>query len=204
MSYKINYFTFKGLGEPVRFMLAYGNVEFVDNRIEWEDWHNLKLTMPLGQMPVLEADGEVFHHCIPICRYLGNKFNLAGQNALENYKIDCAAETVNEFRGKIAMWYYFDKQVKDEKYEKLANEVIPFYLEKLEQKAKENDGHLALRNITWADVYAIAVMEYCNVLMGSDLIANYPSLKKVYEKVMASGGVKKYLATRPEDRIPNF
>jgi len=23
-------------------MLAYGNVEFVDNRIEWEDWPNLK------------------------------------------------------------------------------------------------------------------------------------------------------------------
>lgn len=42
MSYKVNYFTFKGLGEPVRFMLAYGNVEFVDNRIEWEDWPNLK------------------------------------------------------------------------------------------------------------------------------------------------------------------
>ena len=42
MSYKINYFTFKGLGEPVRFMLAYGNVEFVDNRVEWEDWPNLK------------------------------------------------------------------------------------------------------------------------------------------------------------------
>lgn len=55
--------------------------------------------MPLGQMPVLEADGEVFHHCIPICRYLGNKFNLVGNNALENYKIDCAAETVNELRG---------------------------------------------------------------------------------------------------------
>lgn len=42
MSYKVNYFTFKGLGEPVRFMLAYGNVEFVDNRVEWEDWPNLK------------------------------------------------------------------------------------------------------------------------------------------------------------------
>ena len=102
------------------------------------------------------------------------------------------------------MWYYFDNQVKDEKYEKLVNEAIPFYLEKLEQKAKENDGHLALINITWADVYAIAVMEYCNVLMGSDLIASYPNLKKVYEKVMAAEGVKKYLAARPEDRIPSF
>lgn len=57
--------------------------------------------MPLGQMPVLEADGKRFHHCIPICRYLGSKFNIAGSNALENYEIDCAAETVNEMRGSV-------------------------------------------------------------------------------------------------------
>lgn len=102
------------------------------------------------------------------------------------------------------MWYYFDKQVKDEKYEQLINKVIPFYLEKLEQNAKDNDGHLALNRITWADVYSIAVMEYCNVLMGYDLIADCPSLKRVYEKVMAAEGVKKYLTSRPEDKIPSF
>lgn len=42
MSYKISYFTFKGLGEPVRFMLAYGNVDFIDNRVEEGDWAALK------------------------------------------------------------------------------------------------------------------------------------------------------------------
>jgi hypothetical protein len=42
MAYKVSYFTFKGLGEPVRFMLAYNNVEFEDNRVEWEDWPALK------------------------------------------------------------------------------------------------------------------------------------------------------------------
>ena len=42
MSYKVSYFTFKGLGEPVRFMLAYGNVDFIDNRVEEGDWAALK------------------------------------------------------------------------------------------------------------------------------------------------------------------
>lgn len=55
--------------------------------------------MPLHQMPVLEAEGKIFHHCQPICRYLGSKFNISGSDALENYQIDCTAETVNELRG---------------------------------------------------------------------------------------------------------
>jgi glutathione S-transferase len=42
MAYKISYFTFKGLGEPVRYLLAYGNVDFIDERIAWEDWKKLK------------------------------------------------------------------------------------------------------------------------------------------------------------------
>lgn len=50
-------------------------------------------------MPVLEADGKIFNHSMPICRYLGNEFGLVGSNALENYEIDAAAETVNELRG---------------------------------------------------------------------------------------------------------
>lgn len=102
------------------------------------------------------------------------------------------------------MWYYGYK-VKDERYEKLIKEEIPFYLGKLEEKAKENGGFLAIKKITWADVYSVAVLEYCNILLGSDnIIADYPNLMKVYEKVMAADGVKKYIATRPEDRIPAF
>lgn len=62
--------------------------------------------MPLHQMPVLEAEGRIFHHCIPICRYLGTKNNISGDNAIENYEIDCAAETVNELRGSEYKYLY--------------------------------------------------------------------------------------------------
>lgn len=63
---------------------------------------------------------------------------------------------------------------------------------------------MAIDKITWGDVYSIAVLEYCNVLMGRDLIADCPNLKKVYDRVMEADGIKKYLAARPEDKIPSF
>ena len=41
-TYKLTYFNFPALGEPIRFLLSYGGVEFEDNRIEWSNWHNVK------------------------------------------------------------------------------------------------------------------------------------------------------------------
>lgn len=94
--------------------------------------------------------------------------------------------------------------MKDERFEKLNAEEIPFYLSNLEAKAKKNDGHLAANTVKWCDVYSVAILEYCNSLLGRDIIAEYPNLKRVYEKIMAAEGVKKYMASRPEDRFPSF
>lgn len=40
--YKLTYFPVKALGEPIRFLLSYGGVDFVDDRFERENWPNLK------------------------------------------------------------------------------------------------------------------------------------------------------------------
>jgi Glutathione S-transferase, N-terminal domain. len=40
--YKLTYFNVMALGEPIRFLCSYGGVEFEDNRIEHEDWPQLK------------------------------------------------------------------------------------------------------------------------------------------------------------------
>ncbi|KAG5668484.1 hypothetical protein PVAND_016423 [Polypedilum vanderplanki] len=204
-SYKVSYFTFKGLGEPVRFMLAYANVDFIDNRVEWEDWPKLKPTLPLGQLPLLEIDGRAFHHCIPICRYLGSIFNLTGSNAVENYEIDCIADTVNELRLKIAMWYYSYKRVKNEKYDELINDSIPYYLGKIEDQAATKDGYLALKGkTTWADIYAVAIFDYIHDLMGYDIVKDCKNIKKIQQKIMSADGVKRYLKNRPADQIITF
>lgn len=40
--YKVYYFNVKALGEPLRFLLSYGNLPFDDIRITREEWPALK------------------------------------------------------------------------------------------------------------------------------------------------------------------
>lgn len=80
--------------------------------------------------------------------------------------------------------------------------MIPFYLNKLDEQAKKNGGNLALSKTTWADVYAVALFEYCSSLLEFDLIEGYSSLNSVFKKVISAEGVVKYLAKRPADRNP--
>lgn len=40
--YKLTYFNLKGLGESIRYIFAYANVPFDDNRIAKESWPALK------------------------------------------------------------------------------------------------------------------------------------------------------------------
>jgi hypothetical protein len=41
-TYKLTYFNVKGLGEPIRFLFAYGGIEFEDFRIEKQEWPQIK------------------------------------------------------------------------------------------------------------------------------------------------------------------
>lgn len=40
--YKVRYFNVMGLGEPIRFLLSYGGVDFEDIRIDRDEWPKIK------------------------------------------------------------------------------------------------------------------------------------------------------------------
>jgi len=196
--FKLSYFNVKALGEPIRFLFAYGGIDFEDIRISHEEWAVLKPTMPMGQMPVLEVDGQRVHQSASIARYLAKRVGLAGDNDWENLLIDSAVDTVNDFRAKIAtVQYEPDEAVKEKKRVTLNAETIPFYLEKLDSIAKENNGHLALLKLTWADFYLAGIIDYLNYMVKFDLLENHPNLKSVVENVNGLDAVKAWIAKRP-------
>lgn len=43
--YTVTYFDLEALGEPIRLLLSYGKVDFVDNRISFDDWPKFKAGM---------------------------------------------------------------------------------------------------------------------------------------------------------------
>lgn len=79
----------------------------------------------------------------------------------------------------------------------LNNEVIPFYLTKLNVIAKENSGHLVLGKTTWADVYFAGIVDYLNYLTKINLLENFPNLQECVTKVLENDNIKAYIAKRP-------
>jgi len=201
-TFTLFYFNVKALAEPIRFLFAYGNVEYEDVRVTRDEWPALKPTMPMGQMPVLEVDGRRVHQSVSMARYIAKRVGLAGENDWENLIIDTAVDTVNDFRLKIAVVSYEpDDEVKAKKLITLNTEVIPFYLEKLDNLAKDNNGHLALGKLTWADVYLAGVLDYLNYMAKTDLLENHANLKKVVDTVYALEPIKAWLEKRPQTDV---
>ncbi|XP_055705974.1 glutathione S-transferase [Phlebotomus papatasi] len=201
-NYKVIYFNVKALAEPLRFLLAYGGIEFEDLRVSREEWPTLKSSMPMGQMPVLEVDGRRVHQSISMARYLAKQVGLVGADAWEDLQIDIVVDTINDFRLKIAVVSYEpDDDVKEKKLVTLNNEVIPFYLEKLDAIARENKGHFALGKLTWADLYFAGILDYLNYMTKTDLTEKYPNLKAVVDNVLGIESIKAWVEKRPVTEV---
>ncbi|CAH1707715.1 unnamed protein product [Chironomus riparius] len=200
--YKVFYFNVKALGEPLRFLLSYGNLPFEDVRISRNDWPALKPSMPMNQLPCLEVNGKKVNQSLACCRFIAKDIKLAGNDDWENLQIDTVADTVNDFRLKIAVVSYEpDDEVKEKKLVTLNNEVIPFYLEKLDDIARENGGYLSLGRLTWADFYFAGIIDYLNYLAKQDLTANHENLRKVVDNVIGQSAVQDWINNRPHTDI---
>ena len=55
----IKYFDIQGPAEPSRLALAIGGVPFDDIRVTFDEFKAMKSSLPSGQLPLLEADGEI-------------------------------------------------------------------------------------------------------------------------------------------------
>ncbi|KAK5640386.1 hypothetical protein RI129_011197 [Pyrocoelia pectoralis] len=185
--YKLTYFPLRGLAEPIRFLLHYGNIEFEDFRIETENWPEIKPHMPFGKIP-----------SIAITRYLAKKVKLVGANDLEDLEIDAIVDTINDLRGNIARYHYeTNEAVKESSKKPLFEETIPYYLERMEAIVKKNNGHLAVGKLTWADFFFVGIVDTLNFMIKKNLIADCPNLQGLQKNVLNLPAIKEWVAKRP-------
>ncbi|OXU20371.1 hypothetical protein TSAR_005884 [Trichomalopsis sarcophagae] len=198
-SYKVTYFNIKGLAEPIRFLLNHGGVDFVDERMNEEDWKRIKPTTPFGQVPILEVDGKKINQSTAICRYLAKQFGLTGKDDWENLEIDATVDTINDMRVKITSPHY--EKVAEAKAQKIeqAKQVVPFILERLEEQVKRNGGHFVGGKLTWADLYFVSLLDMFNFRSGEgDILKNKPHLKALEQKVLQLPNIKAWVEKRPK------
>ncbi|KAL0132503.1 hypothetical protein PUN28_000328 [Cardiocondyla obscurior] len=202
-SYKLTYFPITALAEPIRFLFSYAGIEFVDERFDREDWPKLKPTMPFGKVPVIEVDGKKIDQSVAICRYLAKQGGLAGKNDWEALEIDSTVDTIHDLRQNIAKYHYESNEQAKETYRKAANEIVPFYLERLDAQVKKNGGYFVGGALSWADLTFVGLLDYLDHMMGESIIKKYENLKQLQKKVEEEPAIKSWIEKRPPTVYPN-
>jgi len=200
--YKLTYFNFRGRGEIVRYVFAAAGVAYEDNRIEREQWPELKPTTPFGQIPVLEFDGVKLCQSNTIARFLARRFNLAGKSDLDQARadmiIDCIEDTVNP---GYAVFFEKDPTRQAELKKKWLEEQLPASLDRFEKILKENkggDGYFVGDDLTWADLGLFVISNVVNHIGAGDLLEKRPKLFALHRRVETLPRIAEYLANRPK------
>ena len=109
---KLTYFNGRGRGETARLILAYGGMHYEDRRVSFgnisifscsgynenitEDMPSLKPSLPFGQLPVLEIDGDTIGQSMAIARFLANQYGIAGSSNLVKAQVDEVVDVMND------------------------------------------------------------------------------------------------------------
>nr|WAS27873.1 glutathione S-transferase [Mythimna separata] len=194
------YFKSKALGEQSRLLMVYGGIDFEDYRVDYyTEWADFKSKTKFGFMPMLEIGGKQYAQSLAISRYLARRVGLAGDTLEEALEIDQNIDLFNEFRLKASdIFFETDEAVKERKYAEAVKNVFPDYLEKLSNIINENNGHLALGKLTWADFVLTGTFLFLKMITRiPDLEKKYPAFQRVLDNVYSIPQIKAYAEKAP-------
>lgn len=99
---KLTYFDFHGgRGEPARLAFHIGGIAFEDHRFPGSTFAEVRKTMPLGQVPVLEVDGVQVTQSDAITRYAGKLAGLYPTDPLQALLCDEILDGVEDANVKL-------------------------------------------------------------------------------------------------------
>ncbi|CAF0926599.1 unnamed protein product [Didymodactylos carnosus] len=204
-TYKLYYFNGRGRAEIIRLIFAQAGQKYEDIRYEHADWPSHKNEMPLGQMPVLEVDGQKIPHSMTIARFVAKQFNLAGKDNLEQAKVDSVIDTIvdlMEIFVKIVR-HEKDESKKEEGKKQFFKDDVPksfANLEKLLTTYGKNGPFFLGDQLTFAD---IEFYDGASILLSMDasVLDKYPKLKRNYDEVEKQPKIAAYLKSRPQTQF---
>ncbi|EGT57291.1 hypothetical protein CAEBREN_07846 [Caenorhabditis brenneri] len=189
--FRLHYFNARGYAEVTRDMFHMAGVEFEDVRYELEDWikegSTTKDTMPFGQMPVLEVDGEKIPQSAAIARFVANELGFAGKTAVEKAPW-----------GMIAFGYPGQAGDRDELKKTVLDPAREKYFKLLTKTLeKSKSGFLLDSGICYTD---LMFFETTTSLIGFEkgfLGTDFPLVTAYFKRIGEHPKFKPYLETRP-------
>jgi glutathione S-transferase len=154
----LGYWGIRGLGQPIRFLLASADVPFSEVRLgvlqdgtilhenkEGEDWGSVrsKLDMPFPNLPYLidtsEASPASLSQSNAILRYLARRFDFYGDSETDRIEIDILQEQAYDFRNEIVDTAYTLGEGYAAAFDHFSNNTLPQYLDGFENYLANRD-----------------------------------------------------------------
>lgn len=130
--------------------------------------------------------------------YIYDKFNLSKLIVSRLNLLTIKLITIYFFPTiEIAAYHYENNETIKEEKLKVAKELVPYYLERLDAQVQKNDGYFVGGALTWADLTFVALLDYLNYMMKENIIEKYDNLKQLKQKVEEIPAIKSWIEKRP-------
>nr|ABO26603.1 sigma class glutathione-s-transferase 2 [Haliotis discus discus] len=197
-TYKLRYFNARGFGEVSRLLFALAGQEYEDVRFTQETWPAEKPNTPLGQMPVLDVDGQSFGQSSAISRFLARRFNFYGQGDVQALQVDQVLGIIQDIINALIKAYYEkDEERKAQALKENKEEKMPLYFGMLEKLLERNGstGFFVGNSITLADVSVFDIYDKAKPMVDLD---KFPLVKKSVDNVASNPKIKTWIEKRPQ------
>lgn len=99
---QIMYFDIRGRAEPIRLLLEFCGVDYVDRQVTQEEWQSIRATTPFRRMPVYSEGDLVIPETFAIMNYLGRRYDLQGKSESARIRCDVTIEACRDYGNRIA------------------------------------------------------------------------------------------------------
>ncbi|KAI3382490.1 hypothetical protein SNEBB_001111 [Seison nebaliae] len=182
-NYVLKYFDTRGRAEVIRMMFAYGNIDYEDRRLSYDEWRTIrKRDRRIFSLPWLEMDGEVYCQAKAIGEYVAGTLDLLPNNPLEMLKFHMVIDTAFDLNAAFfGVVHATDKY--DENKEKFLKKKALLYCYELETLSNKLSNWIISDKLTLCDFYVFETLDSKIKSIDSTFLDQFPKLKDIYRKV---------------------
>ena len=187
-------FMLRALGEPYESV----HVDYMNGTTREPTWR--ESTNEMGEVPVLEVDGQRLAQSNAINRYVGKLTDLYPSDAWQAALCDEVMEAVEDINTKLAATFFLPEEEKKAQRKALVEGPLPFYLTRLQRRLEAHGGsYFAADRLTVADLKVFVWIWHLKSGVLDHVPADLPDrvapkLVEHYERVKNDPRIKAYYA----------
>lgn len=191
-----------GRAEPVRLALSIAGIAFEDKRINFQQFHELVGSLPLGCVPIIDIDGETYTQCNAMNRYFGKLAGLYPEDPWQAFLCDEVMEMLEDASNALGKTFGLQGDAFREAREAVAAGMFTKVLKLLGKRLQAAGGlYFADGRLTMADLKAFEFVRFLQSgqfdHIPTDLVQNVaPILLEHMQRVAANSGVSTYYGKR--------